>query len=73
MESFGRLGEEFSALLDELAWSAKARQYARGEPVTHWAKKWRCNLSVILSRSVAKSIKESLHGDGAKRERNHGN
>ena len=69
VESFGRLGKDFCALLDELAWSAKARQYARGEPVTHWAKLWRGKLAIILARGVAKSIKDALQGDGAKRER----
>ena len=64
VESFGRLGDSFNALLNELSWSAKQCQWARGIPATEWSKKWRASISTILARGTAKAVRESLQGNG---------
>ena len=65
VETFGRLGEEFEALLTQLAATARQRQGQQGIPHTRWLHKWRCALSTILARGTAKALSEALSGNGS--------
>ena len=64
VESFGRLGEEFAALINDLSFAARQVQWSRGLQASPWAKKWRGSISTILARGTAKAIREALHANG---------
>ena len=64
VESFGRLGDEFSALINDLSFAARQWQWSRGLQASPWSKKWRGSISAVLARGTAKAIKEALHGNG---------
>ena len=66
IESFGRLGKDFEALLNDLAAAANHKQRSRGLPKTRWLHKWKSSLSLVLARGTARSVSEALHGNGQK-------
>jgi hypothetical protein len=69
-ETYGRLGDSFEALIDDLAGRAARRDVLRGLPPTPWARRWRVQLSVGVHRALARSLEEAIRGPaGAERPR----
>ena len=69
-ETYGRPGDVFEVLIDDLAGRAAQRDILRGLPPTPWARRWRVQLSVGMHRALARSLEEAIRGPaGAERPR----
>ena len=65
METYGRFGEELTALLDQLADLARQRDLQHGLPPTKWLRKWRAQLSLVAARLVGRAIQQACPPDAA--------
>ena len=65
METYGRLGEECTELLDQLADLARQRDRRHGLPPTKWLHKWRAQLSLVTARLVGRAIQQACPPDAA--------
>ena len=63
METYGRFGEELTALLDQLADLARQRDLQHGLPPTKWLRKWRVQLSLVTARLVGRAVQQARPPD----------
>ena len=59
METYGKHGDDLTALLEQLADLARQRELAYGLPPTRWLRRWRAQLSCAVTRLVGRAVQSA--------------